>query len=118
MSSKKHASIKAEEYVNVSKAIFFIYVVFGVRFDCQSIRNYFYRSVNNVTKGLGKYDGYLSLKFYFKSIQKIVANSEYVLIDLLKADFCDTMKYDKLRSIIETECLICEQESKVLKTLA
>lgn len=51
VSSKKLASIKAEEYVNVSKAI---YVVFGVRFDCQSIRNYFYRSVNNVTKGLGK----------------------------------------------------------------
>ena len=48
VSSKKLASIKAEEHVYVSKAI---YVVFGVRFDCQSIQNYFYCSVNNVMKG-------------------------------------------------------------------
>lgn len=116
VSSKKLASIKAEEYVNVSKAI---YVVFGVRFDCQSIRNYFYRSVNNMTKGLGKYDGYLRWKFYHKSIQKIAANHECMLIDLLEADvFCDATKYDKLRSIIENECLVCLQEAKVSKTLA
>ena len=89
-----------------------------MRFDCQSIRNYFYRSVNNVTKGLGKYDGYLRWKFNSKSIQKIVSNHEDVLIDLLKADCCDTMKYDKLHCIVETECLICLQECKVLKTPA
>jgi hypothetical protein len=110
VSSKKLASIKAEEYVNVSKAI---YIAFGVRFDCQSILNYFYRF-----KGLGKYDGYLRWKFYAKSIQKIVANHECMLIDLLEADFCDTTKYDRLRNIIESECLGCLQESKVSKTLA
>ena len=98
VSSKKLASIKAEEYVNVSKAI---YVVFGVRFDCQSIRNYCYRSVNNVTKGLGKYDGYLRWKFYAKSIQKIVANHECMLIDLFEADLCVNEARRVLRALLK-----------------
>ena len=65
--SKKLSSVKAEEYVNASKAF---YVMFGVRFDYQSIRNYFHLSLNNVTKGLGKYDGYL--RFILKVFKKLL----------------------------------------------
>ena len=73
--------------------------MFGVRFDCQSILNYFHLSLNNVTKGLGKYDVYL--RFILKSIQKVIANRECLSIDLFEADFCDTSatKYDELHSV-------------------
>ena len=40
----------AEKYAGISLAI---YKLYGVYFPCVNIKMYFYRSINNVTKGLG-----------------------------------------------------------------
>jgi hypothetical protein len=71
LSSKSINSVKgytAEKFLDVARAV---YVVCGVRFDCVCIQNYFYRAMNNLTKGLGKCKGRLRWNFYSDCITQI-----------------------------------------------
>ena len=56
-----------EKFSCISRAIYY-----GINFDCTSLRNYFYRSFNNLRKGLGKYAGRLRWKYYFQNIQIVI----------------------------------------------
>jgi hypothetical protein len=113
--SKSHFPVQPKQYYYLSRAV---YIVYGVRFDCKGIQNYFYRSINNLSKGLGKFDGHLRWKFYLNSIQKIVTKQQSFLLKLLDSEMCDILNCDELKMAIENECLACLQESKQSNTLA
>ena len=114
-SSKCHFPVQPEKYYCLSKAV---YMVYGVKFDCKGMQNYFYRSVNNLSKGLGKFDGHLRWKFYSNSIKNIVTKHQSFLLKLLDSEICDSLNCDDLKMEIESECMTCLRESKESKTLA
>lgn len=69
-SSKFYFPFQPKKYYCLSKAV---YMVYGVRLDCKGMQNYFYQSViNNLSKGLGKFDGHLRGKFYSNNIKNVV----------------------------------------------
>lgn len=95
-----------EKFSGISKAV---YDVYGIRFDCTNLRNYFYRSINNLTKGLGKYKGLLRWKFYNKNVEKIVTTYNSILINLLlDSKSLSAQNYHDLRNCLESECLCLE----------
>ena len=68
------------KYLGITQAVSNVY---GIRFDCVNIQNYFYRSINNLKKGLGKYNGYLRWKFYSSYIGRIISTHQTLLLNLL-----------------------------------
>ena len=54
-----------EKFEGVSNAVWDVY---GIHFDCVSLRNYFYRSITNSTKGLGKFKGILRWKYFHLNV--------------------------------------------------
>ena len=69
-----------EKFVYISRAV---YNVYAINFTGNDLRNYFYQSMNNLTKGLGKYQGRLRWKFYSKNIQSVITAHRSALTDLL-----------------------------------
>ena len=113
--SKSRFPVQPAKYYCLSKAV---YIVYGVRFDCKGIQNYFYRSMNNLSKGLGKFDGHLRWKFYLNSIQKIVTKHQVSLLKHLDSEISDIPNCDELKMSIESKCLAYLQDSRQSKTLA
>lgn len=110
----------AEKYFGITQAV---YNVCGVRFDCANLQNYFYRSTNNLTKGLGKYHGYLRWKFYSNYIERIISTHQTLLLQSLvqtqSSEFSNRpCKYDELNRDLENECLSCLEDSKLSQSLA
>ena len=106
-----------EKYLGITQAV---YNVYGIRFDCVHIQNYFYRSINNLKKGLGKYNGYLRWKFYSSYIERISSTHQTLLLNLLLNSGFTNMpgNFDDLRSDIESECLSSLEEGKLSQSLA
>ena len=71
-----------------------IYNVYGINFDCTSLRNYFYRSFNNLRKGLRKYARRLRWKYYSQNIQIVIRTHES---DLKKSESANYELYNDLR---------------------
>ena len=108
--------LTADICLSISKAI---HNVYGIHFDCANIRNYFYRSINNLTKGLGKCNGYLRWSFYCNYIEQIIAKHQTLLLNLmLNSEFSSIGNYDDLRRDLETECLSSLEMSKLSQSLA
>lgn len=114
-SSKSNCSFQPQKYYYVSKAV---YVVYGVRFDCKGIQNYFYRSTNNLQKGLGKFDGHLRWRYYSSNIEHITSKHQLLLLKLLDSEISDSPNCDDLKAEIESECLACLRECNQSRTLA
>jgi hypothetical protein len=118
LSSKSIYSVKsytAEKFLDVARAV---YVVCGVRFDCPSIQNYFYRAINNLTKGLGKYKGRLRWNFYSDCITQIATKHRPLLCCVLTSGLCNQQNYCELKQDLENQCLKCLHESELSETLA
>jgi hypothetical protein len=91
-----------EKFVYISK----VYDVYGINFNGIGLRNYFYRSTNNLRKGLGKYKGQLRWKFYSKIIQSVIRTHRSALTDLLELKPVSDQSVRDLRDdCFELECL-------------
>ena len=91
-----------EKFSCISRAI---YNVYGINFDCTSLRNYFYRSFNNLRKGVGKYAGRLRWKYYSQNVQIVIRTHETDLQNLLQSETVNYELYNDLRVCVEHECL-------------
>ena len=119
LSSKSINSVKgytAEKFLDVARAV---YVVCGVRFNCSSIQNYFYRAINNLTKGLGKYEGRLRWNFYSDCVTQIVTKHQPLLCYILTSGLtCNQQNCRELKEDLENQCLKCLHKSELSQTLA
>jgi hypothetical protein len=118
LSRKSINSVKgytAEKFVDIARAV---YVVYGVRFNCSSIQNYFYQAINNLTKGLGKYEGYLRWNFYSDSITQIATKHRALLCSILTLGLSNQQSYSKVVEDLENQCLKCLHENELSQTLA
>lgn len=104
-----------EKFVYISRAV---YNVYGINFTGNDLRNYFYRSMNNLTKGLGKYQGRLRRKFYSKNIQSVITAHRSALTDLLVLKPVSDQSVRDLRDCFELECLSVLNESEESSSLA
>ena len=104
-----------EKFVYISRAV---YNVYGINFTGNDLRNYFYRSINNLTKGLGKYHGRLRWKFYSKNIQSVITAHRSALTDLLVLKPVSDQSVRDLRDCFELECLSVLNESEESSSLA
>ena len=104
-----------EKFVYISRAV---YNVYGINFTGNDLRNYFYRSINNLTKGLGKYQGRLRWKFYSKNIQSVITAHRSALTDLLVLKPVSDQSVRDLRDCFELECLSVLNESEESSSLA
>ena len=104
-----------EKFVHISRAV---YNVYGINFTGNDLRNYFYRSMNNLTKGLGKYQGRLRWKFYSKNIQSVITAHRSALTDLLVLKPVSDQSVRDLRDCFELECLSVLNESEESSSLA
>ena len=104
-----------EKFVYISRAV---YNVYGISFTGNDLRNYFYRSMNNLTKGLGKYQGRLRWKFYSKTIQSVITSHRSALTDLLVFKPVSDQSIRDLRDCFELECLSVLNESEESSSLA
>ena len=104
-----------EKFSCISRAI---YNVYGINFDCTSLRNYFYRSFNNLRKGLGKHAGRLRWKYYSQNIQIVIRTHETDLQNLLQSETVNYELYNDLRVCVEHECLSALSKSTKCNSLA
>ena len=104
-----------EKFVYISRAV---YDVYGINFNGIGLRNYFYRSTNNLTKGLGKYKGLLRWKFYSKNIQSVIRTHRSALTDLLELKPVSDQSVRDLRDCFELECLSVLKENEQSSSFA
>ena len=79
-----------------------IYNVYGINFDCTSLRNYFDRYFNN----LRKYAGRLRCKHYSQNIQIVIRTHETDLENLLQSETVNYELYNDLHICVEHDvCL-------------
>ena len=74
--------------------------------------------MNNLTKGLGKYEGRLRWKFYSKNIQSVITAHRSALTDLLVLKPVSDQSVRDLRDCFELECLSVLNESEESSSLA
>ena len=82
--------------------------------DCEII---FYRSFNNLRKGLGKYAGRLRWKYYSQK-QIVIRTHQTDLQNLLQSETVNCELYNDLRVCVEHECLSALSKSTKCNSLA
>ena len=73
-----------EKFQGVSNAIWNVCAVY---FNCVTLRNYFYRSINNAKKGLGKFKGILRWRYFNHDVDIISVKYHQVLVNLLTNNY-------------------------------
>ena len=111
------ARCSPEKYAGIS---FAIYKVYGVCFKCKHIQNYYYRSINNLSKGLGKFNGCLRWKFYSNYIERIVSKHQQTIHSLFLDSSLnsDIQNFDDFKKDLEAECLSSLAENERSQSLA
>ena len=105
-----------EKFGGVSNAVWDVY---GIHFDCVSLRNYFYRSITNSTKGLGKFKGILRWKYFHLNIDDTIKKHQQVLINLLINNHeVSAQDYKNLRDALSTASVSVAQQLSKSDSLA
>lgn len=97
---------------------FGVYKVYGIYFNCKHIQNFFYRSTNNLCKGLGKFNGYLRWKYFSNYIERIVSKHQQALHSLFVDSDDNSQCFDDLKNDLESQCLSSLSENESSQSLA
>ena len=105
-----------EKFEGVSNAVWDVY---GIHLDCVSLRNCFYRSITNSTKGLGKFKGILRWKYFHLNVDETIEKHQQVFINLLINNHeVSAQDYKNLRDALSTASVSVAQQLSKSDSLA